>query len=180
MAAIERMRIGSKALAMALGLLCGATATASATRLPAPRKNLSFVFPRDRQPDPIERTLSALRKYNTEEANLAKEEGSSRTLLMSHWKRLDLIAANLEQLDHFGQLGSLAPPRWQALRHEIAELFTGTPEVIDLPGQKIDQRLAAADLRRKQNLIRIALVGNRRFGLGIREVFGFAVDAGVS
>src|SRR5207248_11353464 len=98
-----------------------------------------------------------LRKYNTEEINLSNEETVSATLLVAHWKRLDLIAANLEQLDRSGRLGRLDAAHWQALRHELGELFQVTPEVTER-GTHGNGKLAAADFTRQQNLIRIALV----------------------
>ena len=122
------------------------------------------------------RALDGLSKYNKEEINLAKRDRISPDDLIAHWKRLDLIASNLEQLDRDGRMGKLDPTQFVGLRHELAELFEAVPDVMGAG----NSRLVTADHKRKQNLIRIALVANRRFDLGIREVLGQRLDAGVS
>lgn len=126
--------------------------------------------------NPVTGAINLIKKYNVEEINLSNENTVSATLLVSHWKRLDLVAANLEQLEKTGRLRRMDAMRWQALRHELVTLFEVVPEVVDRPNAKI----LAADLKRKQNLIRIALIANQRFDLGIREVLGVRLDGGVS
>ena len=124
----------------------------------------------------IPRTIGGLQKYNTEEINLAKRDMVAPYDLIEHWKRLDLIASNLEQLDRAGRLSKLDEAQFVVLRHELVQLFEAVPDIMD--GK--NARLATADHKRKQSLIRIALVANRRFDLGIREVLGQRLDAGVS
>jgi hypothetical protein len=174
--ALARRRSWLEGLALA-GLMAAGASTAWAQK-PAPTgHSLSFVFPRDKSLNPILRLIGNLAAYNTEEANLATEETVSRSLLISHWRRLDTIAASLEQLQARGRLGTLERSRWEALRHEIAALYQATPEIVDVAANPVDAGLRAADQRRKQNLIRIALIANQAFDLGIREVFGIRLDA---
>jgi hypothetical protein len=124
----------------------------------------------------IQRAIGGLEKYNTEEANLSTRDRVSPSDLIAHWKRLDLIASNVEQLDRAGRLSKLDPTQFVVLRHELVQLFEATPDIMD--GK--NGRLVTADHKRRQALIRIALVANRRFNLGIREVLGQRLDAGVS
>ena len=175
--ALEVRRFVAVALvALALGATSVASGQEGATT-PAP--NGTFVFPADRESNPVDRLLNGLKRYNTEEINLSNQDTVSTPLLVAHWKRLDLVATNLEQLERKGRLAGMEPGKWQALRHEFVVLFDAIPEIME-PGGQPPRQLAAADLRRKQSLIRIALVANHRFDLKIREVLGILVDAGVS
>ena len=123
----------------------------------------------------VQRAISGLEKYNSEENNLAKRDMVAPSDLIDHWKRLDLIASNLEQLDRAGRLSKLDEAQFVVLRHGLVQLFEAVPDIMDAK----NARLATADHKRKQALIRIAIVANRRFDLGIREVLGQRLDGGV-
>jgi triphosphoribosyl-dephospho-CoA synthetase len=126
------------------------------------------------------RALGELRRYNAEEAKLGAQDTVTTAGLITHWKRLDTIAGALERLDRTGDAKRLDPAHWVAVRHELSQLFEAPAEIVELRGDPVTERTRTADLRRRQNLLRIALVANRCFDLGIHEVLGIKVEAGTT
>lgn len=125
--------------------------------------------------DPAAVTRS-LQQYNAVEDELRRAGVLDANAMAAHWRKLRDIRVRLEQLETRGQLDRDTP----MLKKEVVRLLD-SPMLVNIHGTgPSENRLRLAQDNRLRDLISIARLGNRRFGLGIKVILGVQVEGGVA
>ena len=66
------------------------------------------------------------------------------------------------------------------MRKALTQVLEHSVELVYVSASDIDARLFDADEERTVELLRLALLANRWFGLEVQEIFGIPVEPGVS
>ena len=127
-------------------------------------------------PDTPAKVVAALRQYNTVENELRRAGVMDANAIAAHFRKLGAIRIRLEKLEQQRQID----PKDTELSREIMRLLDSPMQVSVVGADIAAVRLRSAQDLRLRDLVTIARLGNRHFGLGIREVLGVQLEAGVS
>jgi hypothetical protein len=157
-----------------LGCLLPVPAFAQRNREATP--NIGNLFPRRLPEDSPQLVAGALRRYRTTERRLLADHTLDAADLTIHWRKLGKLRQRLERLEARGLLDG---PNAE-LRAEVTRLLDHPIEVYVAGLDEVDVKLRDAAEFRLRQLLGLASLANRCFGMHIRSVLGVALEGGES
>jgi hypothetical protein len=144
--------------------------------------NVGGVFtprPQNRPEDPHQ-VVAALMRYHEAERDLFAQKTLPTKKIIAHWNKLRPMRRAVERMIARGQVEKLTPNERGEMRRALHQVLEHSVELVYVAASEIDARMFDADEERTVELLRLALLANRWFGLEVQEIFGIPVEPGVS
>ena len=144
--------------------------------------NLGGVFSH-RPPNPLDdphELATAMMRYHQNERALFAQKTLPAKKIVAHWHRLRPLRRAVERMIASGQVPNLSQTERAEMRRALSKVIEHSVELVYVAASEIDASMFDADEERTVELLKLALLANRWFGLEVREVFGIPVEPGVS
>ena len=144
--------------------------------------NVGGVFTH-RPPNPLDdphELASAIVRYHKTERDLFAQKELPTKKIIAHWHKLRPLRRAVERMIDHGQVAKLSQDERAEMRKALTQVLEHSVELVYVAASEIDARMFDADEERTVELLRLALLGNRWFGLEVQEIFGIPVEPGVS
>jgi hypothetical protein len=142
--------------------------------------NIGCLFPRRPTLADPQTLTAALLDYQTEERDVFAHQTLRPTPIILHWRKLRPLRLAVERLVARKSFARTAMRRRAELRQAIQAAIEQAVDLVYLGVDQLDPRIVHADEERTAELLRLARLGNRWFGLRFEQVFGIPVDPRVS
>jgi hypothetical protein len=124
--------------------------------------------------------LADLEEYVRQEKSLRGAGPMEVKDFLAQGHRLRRVRGALERLEGRAAIERMRKEVRRSYREVLGDLFQVAATPPKVAGPARDALLRDVDLRRREDLFRLALIANRRFGFRLREVAGMPLYPGES